>query len=112
MLGTGLRQACREQEVFMGKAKGRAGTGAEALERSVGASAEQGLERGRFSSRRKLEGVLRVPRGETVDAVSRDLGVTAGRLARWRDEVLAGAQAALKRRPADERDEEIRRLRA
>ena len=96
----------------MGEANKRSDVVAEAPERSAGASAGQQHERGRYSSRRKLEGVLRVLRGETIDAVSRDLGVTAGRLAQWRDEVLAGAQAALKSRPSDERDEEIRRLRA
>ncbi len=69
-------------------------------------------ERGRFSSRRKTEAVLRILRGETMDAVSRDLGVTAGTLANWRDQFLAGAQVSLKSRPADMRDDELRRLRA
>ena len=96
----------------MGKANKRGNEGAEAPERSVGASAGHRLERGRFSSRRKLEAVLRVLRGETLDTVSREMGVTAGRLSQWRDDVLAGAQASLKSRPEDERDEEIRRLRA
>src|ERR671939_813896 len=69
-------------------------------------------ERGRWSSRRKQEVVLRVLRGEDLDALSRELGVTAGAIARWRDQFLAGGQAAVKSRPADERDEEIARLRA
>jgi hypothetical protein len=69
-------------------------------------------ERGRWSSRRKLEVVLRVLRGEGLDALSRELGVTAGAIAQWRDQVLAGGPAAVRRRPADERDEEIARLRA
>ena len=69
-------------------------------------------ERGRWSSRRKLEVVLRVLRGEDLDALSRELGVTAGALAQWRDQVLAGGQAAVRSRPADERDDEIARLRA
>jgi hypothetical protein len=43
---------------------------------------------------------------------SRALGVTAATLAGWRDDCLAGGQAALKSRPADARDEEIARLRA
>jgi hypothetical protein len=38
--------------------------------------------------------------------------VTAATLAQWREHFLAGGQAALKSRPADERDEEIQRLRA
>ena len=69
-------------------------------------------ERGRWSSRRKQEVVLRVLRGEDLDALSRELGVAAGTLARWRDQFLAGGQAAVKSRPADERDDEIARLRA
>jgi len=56
--------------------------------------------------------VLRVLRGEDLDALSRELGVTAGTLAQWRDPFLSGGQAAVKSRPADERDDELGRLRA
>jgi hypothetical protein len=69
-------------------------------------------DRGRWSSRRKLEVVLRALRGEPLDALSRELGVTAGAIAQWRDQVLAAGQAAVRSRPADERDDEIARLRA
>jgi hypothetical protein len=69
-------------------------------------------ERGRWSLRRKTEIVLRVLRGEDLDALSRELGGTAATIAGWRDQVLAGGQAAVRSRPADERDEEIARLRA
>jgi Helix-turn-helix domain len=69
-------------------------------------------ERGRWSSRRKTEIVLRVLRGEGLDALSRELGVTAATIAGWRDRFLASGQAGLRSRPADERDEEIARLRA
>ena len=69
-------------------------------------------ERGRWSSRRKTEIVLRVLRGEDLDALSRELGVTAATIAGWRDQFLASGQAGLRARPADERDEEIARLRA
>ncbi len=69
-------------------------------------------ERGRWSSRRKTEVVLRVLRGEDLDGLSRELGVTAGAIARWRGEFLAGGQAAVKSRPADARDDELGRLRA
>src|ERR687894_2204412 len=71
-----------------------------------------GGERGRWSSRRKTEIVLRVLRGEDFDALSRELGVTAGTIAQWREQFLAGGQAAVKSRPADERDDELGRLRA
>jgi transposase-like protein len=69
-------------------------------------------ERGRFSSQRKTATVLRLLRGEDLELVSRELGVTAATLSSWRDGFLAGGQAALKSRPTDERDDEIARLRA
>src|SRR5687767_6392212 len=69
-------------------------------------------ERGRWSSRRKMEVVLRALRGEDLDALSRELGVTAGAIAQWREQFLAGGQAAVESRPADERDDELGRLRA
>ena len=69
-------------------------------------------ERGRFSSRRKSEAVLRLLRGEELDALSRELGVTAATLSQWRERLLAAGRASLTSRPADERDEEIHRLQA
>ena len=73
---------------------------------------EQRAERGRFSSRRKTEAVLRLLHGEELDALSRELGVTGATLAQWRERFLAAGQASLKSRPADDRDEEIHRLQA
>jgi hypothetical protein len=68
-------------------------------------------DRGRFSARRKTDAVLRLLRGEDLDLLSRELGVTAATLSGWRDDFLAGGRAALKSRPADDRDDEIARLR-
>ena len=51
-------------------------------------------------------------RGESLDIVSRDLGVTAARLSEWRVQFHAGAQAALRSRPSDERDEKVKDLQA
>jgi transposase-like protein len=79
---------------------------------AAGAGTDGGREPGRFSARRKTETLLRLLRGEPLDGVARELGVTAATLAQWREQFLAGGQAALKSRPADERDEEIHRLRA
>jgi transposase len=76
------------------------------------ADADGGREPGRFSARRKTEAILRLLRGEALDGLAREFGVTAATLAHWREEFLAGGQAALKSRPADERDDEIQRLRA
>ena len=69
-------------------------------------------ERGRFSSRKKMEVVLRVLRGDDLDLVSRDAGITAAKLSEWRDQVIASGQAALKSRAADGRDDELARLKA
>ncbi|MGB4068517.1 MAG: transposase [Nitrospira sp.] len=67
-------------------------------------------ERGRFSSRKKVDAVLRVLRGEDLDLVTRELGITAARLSEWRDQFLAGGHVSLKNRAADERDAEVARL--
>ena len=69
-------------------------------------------ERGRWSTRRKTEVVLRILRGEALDALSRELGVTAATLAQWRDQFLAAGQAGVRSRPTDARDEDLARLRA
>ena len=69
-------------------------------------------DRGRFSARRKTEAVLRLLRGEDLDTLSRELGVTAATLSGWRDSFLDGGTAAMKSRPTDDRDEEIARLRS
>jgi Helix-turn-helix domain len=68
--------------------------------------------RRRMSARRKQEAVLRLLRGEDLELVSRELGVTAAELSGWRDQFLAGGEASLKSRPADARDAEIGRLQA
>jgi transposase-like protein len=93
----------------MGKRKGKAKSLAAA---TPAAGGEGGGEPGRFSARRKTEAILRLLRGESLDTLARELGVTAATLALWREQFLAGGQAAVKSRPADERDEEIQRLRA
>ncbi len=83
----------------------------EGARRATGGEPGRG-ERGRFSSQRKMEAVLRVLRGEAIDTVSRELNVTAATLSAWRDQFLAAGQASLKSRARDDRDEEIKRLRA
>jgi transposase-like protein len=69
-------------------------------------------DQGRFSARRKTEAVLRLLRGEDLDALSRELGVTAATLSSWRQSFLDGGTAAMKSRPADDRDELVARLQA
>jgi len=67
------------------------------------ADADGGREPGRFSARRKTETILRLLRGEPLDGVARELGVTAATLAQWREQFLAGGQAALKSRSGTRR---------
>jgi transposase len=69
-------------------------------------------DRGRFSANRKTDAVLRLLRGEDLESLSRELGVTAATLSSWRDAFLDGGRAAMRSRPADDRDELIARLQA
>lgn len=55
----------------------------------------------RWSAGRKREVVLRMLRGESLDELSRELGVEMYRLEEWRDKALAGLEASLKDRPDD-----------
>ena len=48
------------------------------------AGADGGREPGRFSARRKTETILRVLRGEPLDGLARELGMTAATLAHSR----------------------------
>lgn len=74
-------------------------------------SKKQGVK-GRFSARKKAAAVLRLLRGEELDLLSRELGVTAAKLAEWRESFLTAGSASLKSREIDARDEEIAKLKA
>lgn len=55
----------------------------------------------RWTVARKREVVLRLLRGEPLEALSRELGVAPYRLARWREKALLGLEGALKAREGD-----------
>ena len=74
-------------------------------------SGAAGPER-RNSARRKLAAVTRLLRGEPLETVARELNVTVARLSEWRNRALVGAEAAMKERERDSRDEEVLRLKA
>jgi hypothetical protein len=88
------------------------GTGMGPAERAHGAGGGGPTpeRRGRMSARRKQEAVLRLLRGEDLEVLSRQLGVTAADLSGWRGAFLAAGEVSLKTRPADARDAEIGRL--
>jgi transposase-like protein len=53
---------------------------------------------------------LRLLRGEDLETLCRELGVTAARLSGWRDDFLAGGEAQLKSRTSTARDRQVREL--
>ena len=55
----------------------------------------------RWSVRRKREVVLRLLRGEPLDALSRELGVEIYRLEQWREKAVLGIDEALRDRMGD-----------
>ena len=87
--------------------------GAARPQQESGAAPASGSHHGkpqRFSAKRKLQAVQRLMGGESLEAVSRDLGVPVARLSEWRDQALAAAESSLKAQPRDQRDDEIERL--
>lgn len=77
-----------------------------------GAPEERPGGRGRWSAKRKTAAVLRLLRGEDLETLSRELGVTAATLSGWRDQFLAGGEANLKARETDAEGEETQRLKS
>ena len=61
----------------------------------------------RWSAQRKKEVVLRLLRGEPVDAISREVSVPIYKLERWRDRALAGIEAGLKERENDPLEKQL-----
>lgn len=55
----------------------------------------------RWSAARKREVVLRMLRGESVDALSRELGIEIYRLEQWLEKALNGIDVSLKQRQND-----------
>ena len=86
------------------------GTGPEGARRATRGPVENERRGRRFSARRKAEAVLRLLKGESLETLSRELGVAAHELSMWRERYLASGQSAMKKQSADERDEEIKRL--
>ena len=67
-------------------------------------------DRGRFSAKRKRKAVLRLLRGEELDMVSREVGVTGATLSKWREAFLEGGLGALRSRPDDGQSKRIKEL--
>jgi transposase-like protein len=61
----------------------------------------------RWSMARKREVALRILRGESMEALSRELGVELYRLEQWRDRALLGIDASLRERGSDPVEAEL-----
>jgi transposase len=66
----------------------------------------------RWTAAKKVEAVLRVLAGESVDAVSRDLKVGASQLSQWKEAFVRGGEANLKSRKPEPVEQEVRTLHA
>lgn len=95
----------------MRRNKKRSGA-SEGARRATGEAPDALGRGGRFSAKRKVAAIVRLLRGEELDAVSRELGVTAATLSAWRDDFLVGAEANLKARQPTPQDDEILHLKA
>ncbi len=58
-------------------------------------------DRVRFSAKRKREAVLRLLRGEDLDIVSREMGVTGATLATWRESFLTNGAVSIDNNAAE-----------
>ena len=79
--------------------------------RATGEGSTNGWKKPQRVSAKKAEVVVRLLRGETLDLLSRELGIPAAQIAMWRDAFLDAGQEAMKTQPLDGREREIARLR-
>lgn len=63
----------------------------------------------RWSAGRKLDVVLRLIKGESIDSVSREVGVEAYLLDEWKRTAFDGIEASFKKRIDDPLEEELAR---
>ena len=61
----------------------------------------------RWTASRKIEVVLRLLKGESLDALSRELGLEVYLLEEWRNKALQGMESGLKTRAEDPLEEEL-----
>ncbi len=61
--------------------------------------------RKRYWAKHKVQVVLRLLRGEDLELLSRELGLTGAEITQWRDAFLEGGETGLKPRPSKENAE-------
>jgi hypothetical protein len=97
----------------MSKEREAASGALEGARRATGGAPDERRDgRGRWSAKRKMAAILRLLRGEDMESLSRELGVTAATLSGWREQSLVGMEANLKARESDVENEETQRLKS
>src|SRR2546426_1642946 len=100
-------------EVSVSKEREPASGAPQGARRATGGAPEERRDgRGRWAAKRKTAAVLRLLRGEDIESLSRELGVTAATLSGWREQVPGGGGANLEGRENDVGDEETHRLKS
>jgi len=61
----------------------------------------------RWDARKKSQVVLRLLRGESIDSVSREIGLPSYILEEWRQQALQGMESSLKSRDTDPLSDEL-----
>ena len=74
---------------------------------ATGSAPSAAAEVKRWSAGRKKQAVLRLLRGESVDALSRELAGPIFRLEEWRDRALTGIDVGLKERENDPIEQQL-----
>lgn len=106
-----------EQSNPSSNSSGKTDRSAERARRASGAERSNGSSPPRrWWPQHKIEVIVRLLRGEGLDALARETRKPASEIARWRDEFLRGGEAALKSRALEAEDSvadsERRRLQA
>ena len=107
-----MKRRVRTEGVLPAESKGARSATADS---AGGATAGGPLGPGqRWSAGRKRDIVLRLLRGESIEALSRELGVERYRLEKWKGRALGAIEASLKERGADpvqsELDDALKRI--
>ena len=112
LIGTPRKRTISAREVCHGPSGERHRSAAERRGANARVWRSGARPRWRMSRQRKTAAVLRLLRGEDLETVSRELGVTAATLTGWHDAFLAAGEAALTTRPATGEELESDRLKA
>jgi hypothetical protein len=70
-------------------------------QRVASTSSPRDRRHARFTSHEKTDAVLRLLKGESADSVSQELGVSVGRIERWKNTFVAAGSAELAKRKGD-----------